>query len=133
MPRLCQPCSAQPQFPQGVLPNTADTAVAPACYPHLNHAANSRLTQTEGAVGEGIAASCQLSDANLDQASNSEKTAGTGKADLTSLTSMLQARWKGSEASATKQAEPARAGQIRNFRIKTIEAGKKQITVELVS
>jgi small subunit ribosomal protein S1 len=84
-------------------------------------------------LGEGIEASCQLSEANADPVNSSKKPDSTGKADLSSLTSMLQARWKGGEVSHAKQAEPARAGQIRNFRIKTIEAGKKQITVELLA
>ena len=57
------------------------------------------------------------------------KDSAPPKADLSSLSSMLQARWKG----ATKEAaepEPIRQGQIRNFRITTLDAPTKKIAVE---
>jgi len=84
-------------------------------------------------LGEGIVATCQLSAGTAGRAHDAEGAPQAGKTDLSSLTSMLQARWKGAGSTATKQVESARAGQVRNFRIKTLDAGKKQITVELVS
>jgi hypothetical protein len=42
---------------------------------------------------------------------------------------MLQARWK--TGPATPKAEPARAGQVRSFRIMQIDRTAKKIVVEL--
>jgi small subunit ribosomal protein S1 len=55
----------------------------------------------------------------------------SAKADLSSLTSMLQARWKGSAPARTAQPEPLRAGQVRSFRIGRIDAEEKRIELEL--
>ena len=64
----------------------------------------------------------------------SEEAGGTktqaGSADLSSLTSMLQARWKGSASAASAKPEPLRAGQVRSFKIAKIDAGTKQIELE---
>ena len=54
------------------------------------------------------------------------------KADLSSLSSMLQARWKGSAPAASAAPEPLRAGQIRNFKIIKLDAASKSIEVQLV-
>ena len=79
-------------------------------------------------LGEGIQATCRLgSDTPAEQA-----TAVESKADLSSLSSMLQAKWKGGAAgSATSRPEPARGGQIRSFRIAKLDPGAKKIEVEL--
>jgi len=64
----------------------------------------------------------------------SEEVGGTktqaGNADLSSLTSMLQARWKGNASAASAKPEPLRAGQVRSFKIAKIDAGSKQIELE---
>ena len=64
----------------------------------------------------------------------SEEVGGTktqaGNADLSSLTSMLQARWKGSAPAASAKPEPLQAGQVRSFKIAKIDAGTKQIELE---
>jgi small subunit ribosomal protein S1 len=45
---------------------------------------------------------------------------------------MLQAKWKtGSSPAAASKPEPARAGQIRSFRITSLDAAAKKIEVEL--
>jgi small subunit ribosomal protein S1 len=77
-------------------------------------------------LGEGIVAFCRIPAAVAAQ----ETSATAGKADLSSLTSMLQARWKGASAGPSK-AEPVKAGQIRSFRIAKLDAEKKRIEVEL--
>jgi small subunit ribosomal protein S1 len=72
-------------------------------------------------LGDGIQGSCRL-ESTTKEAARSE-----GKADIASLTSMLQARWKsGPSAAATSSA--LSAGQIRSFRIK---AGAKDLELEL--
>lgn len=54
----------------------------------------------------------------------------SAKADLSSLSSMLQARWK-TGAGAPVKAEPARAGQVRSFRITKLDPASKKIELEL--
>jgi small subunit ribosomal protein S1 len=50
---------------------------------------------------------------------------------LSSLGSLLQARWRGGAPGADAKQEPIRAGQIRRFRITRLDAAAKQIEVEL--
>src|SRR5581483_1184815 len=79
-------------------------------------------------LGEGIQATCSMAAA--DAAAEEEQPAG--KADLSSLTSMLSAKWKSGTVSSTPgRKEPARAGQIRSFRIVKLDAAGKKIEVEL--
>jgi small subunit ribosomal protein S1 len=52
--------------------------------------------------------------------------------DLSSLSSMLQARWKGAPSSGTAKPEVINAGQIRSFRITRLEPVAKKIELELV-
>jgi small subunit ribosomal protein S1 len=88
-----------------------------------------RLMDESGArveLGEGIHATCRMSGAAA--APSAPRT--PEKADLSSLSSMLQARWK-TGAGAPAKAEPARAGQIRSFRIAKLDSGSKKIEVEL--
>lgn len=81
-------------------------------------------------LGEGIEASCRLAAAP--EAKQKDASSGSGKADLSALTSMLQARWKGSAGgAAAAKPEPLRAGQIRSFRIAKLDHGAKKIELEL--
>lgn len=81
---------------------------------------------TRAELGEGIFAQCKQSAATPAK-SDVVKPA---KADLSSLSSMLQARWK-TGAGAPVKAEPARAGQVRSFRITQLDKAAKKIVVEL--
>jgi small subunit ribosomal protein S1 len=75
----------------------------------------------EGTVelGEGIRARCAAGAAA--QAEAGEKK-GAENVDLSSLTSMLQARWKsGGTAAAAVHAGALRVGQVRSFRIVGLE------------
>ena len=76
-------------------------------------------------LGEGIVAHCRITAPAAEQASS------PAKADLGSLTSMLQARWKGGSASGAAKREPAKAGQIRSFRITKLDSQAKSIELEL--
>lgn len=78
-------------------------------------------------LGEGIHAACKMSAA---VAAKSEAQT-PAKADLSSLSSMLQARWKTGGGGPPK-AEPARAGQVRSFRIVKLDRAAKKMQVELV-
>ena len=76
-------------------------------------------------LGEGIVAHCRIT------APDTEESAVPAKADLSSLTSMLQARWKGPSPAAASKREPVKAGQIRSFRIAKLDAGAKKVELEL--
>src|SRR5579863_2713851 len=78
-------------------------------------------------LGEGIHATCKVTAA----AAVPAKIEATkdAKADLSSLSSMLQARWK-SGSSPVAKTEPARAGQVRSFRIVKLDPAAKKIEVE---
>src|SRR5215472_2530673 len=83
--------------------------------------------QSRVELGEGIFAVCKGSAAG----SAKSEAPKQSKADLSSLSSMLQARWK-TGAGAPAKAEPARAGQVRSFRIARLDRASKKIELELV-
>lgn len=76
-------------------------------------------------LGEGIIAYCRIG------AQGSQEGAPQPKADLSSLTSMLQARWKGASPAGTPDRLSLKAGQIRSFRIAKIDTTAKRIELEL--
>jgi small subunit ribosomal protein S1 len=80
-------------------------------------------------LGDGIRATCKTKDAVVP--TPAAKSGSAGKADLSSLTSMLQARWKGNAPAAQSAPEPLAEGQIRRFKIVKIDVDAKKIEVEL--
>jgi small subunit ribosomal protein S1 len=91
-----------------------------------------RMTEVSGGrarveLGEGIQATCKLP---VDAAAEGDKPAAS-KADLSSMSSMLAAKWKGGQSGGAAKSEPARAGQIRSFRIVKLDAASKKIELEL--
>jgi small subunit ribosomal protein S1 len=80
-------------------------------------------------LGEGIRAACRVSAA---AAKSAPQPAQSPKADLSSLSSMLQARWKGSTPAPSSGPEPLQAGQVRTFKIIKLDPGTKNIEVEVV-
>jgi small subunit ribosomal protein S1 len=93
-----------------------------------------RITEISGdnagvELGDGIRTTCRVSPAKSD-----DKVApATGKMDLSALSSMLNARWKGGPASGgSRKPEAVQAGQVRSFRIVKLDPGSKKIEVELV-
>jgi small subunit ribosomal protein S1 len=79
-------------------------------------------------LGEGIHAMCRITV----PASAEEEAKPEAKADLSSLSSMLQARWKGSTpARGAPKPEAVHAGQIRSFRIAMLDREAKKIELEL--
>src|SRR5436305_1135719 len=79
-------------------------------------------------LGEGVNAICRLNS----EAPAQEERAIQAKANLSSLSSMLEARWKGGQGggSGTKS-EPVRSGQVRSFRIVKLDPAAKKIELEL--
>ena len=75
-------------------------------------------------LGEGVHATCRLTEAKQEDEKPAE-----GRVDLSSLSSMLQARWKGGEGGGGKS--EFRSGQIRSFRITKLDAASKKIELEL--
>jgi small subunit ribosomal protein S1 len=60
-----------------------------------------------------------------------ESPASGAKPDLSSLGSMLQARWKGGQSAEGAKPDPVQSGQIRKFKITKLDASTKKIEVEL--
>jgi small subunit ribosomal protein S1 len=79
-------------------------------------------------LGEGIHAACAASKQPPAAAPAPKAEA---KADLSSLSSMLQARWKGNAPAAVSKPESLAAGQVRSFKIAKLDADSKKIEVEL--
>ncbi len=78
-------------------------------------------------LGEGIQGTC----ASVAESAAKEETRGESKADLSALSSMLKARWKGGAMAGRAKAEALRAGQIRSFRITKLDVVTKKIELEL--
>ena len=88
-----------------------------------------RLVSVEGReavveLGEGIRVGCAVGMAAV------EEEKGSGGLDLSALTSMLAAQWKG--ASTVKKADVPVAGQMRTFRIVGMDLGTKDVQLEWV-
>jgi small subunit ribosomal protein S1 len=79
-------------------------------------------------LGEGIHGTCQIAA----EVPAKEVTQAAAKADLSALSSMLKARWKGGAASSIPEPEAVRVGQIRTFRIAKLNQAAKKIELELV-
>ncbi len=91
-----------------------------------------RMTEVSGGrarveLGEGVQVACKLAQ----QAEVDAKQPEPKSADLSSLSSMLAAKWKGGGASGAGGREPVRSGQIRSFRIVKLDPAAKKIELEL--
>ncbi len=87
-------------------------------------------------LGDGIRAICRLCSASpapktASAAQASPDTKPASKLDLSSLTSQLKSRWKGNTPPASKKPDPVTEGQIRTFKITSLDPASKKIEVEL--
>jgi len=82
-------------------------------------------------LGDGIQSPCRIAPARPAGGSNEGKTPSAPKTDLSSLTSLLQARWKGGALAASSMVEEVRAGQVRRFRIAKLDPASKLMELEL--
>ena len=92
-------------------------------------------------LGEGIEGHCRIEPVSTAVAKKPPKASGlsssdpnsklSSKPDLSSLGSMLQARWKGNTAASDAKPEAIRTGEIRKFRILKLDAAAKKIELEL--
>ena len=87
-------------------------------------------TLTVVELGEGIRATCRAGKATVAPTVSTE-AAHAAKPDLSSLSSMLKARWQGNAPAASSAPEPLGEGQIRRFKITNLDAESKKIEVEL--
>ncbi|HEY6349519.1 MAG TPA: 30S ribosomal protein S1 [Candidatus Angelobacter sp.] len=79
-------------------------------------------------LGEGIHATCRITA----EKSPAEAAKSEAKADISSLSSMLQARWKtGTAPSSAGKRQPPAVGQILTFRIASLDPAAKKIELEL--
>jgi small subunit ribosomal protein S1 len=90
----------------------------------INVAANGLKVE----LGEGVIGHCKLSqDAGSKKV---EPVAAAAKTDVSSLSEMLAARWK-SGGVAEIAAEAPKAGQVRTFKILSVDPATKKIDLEL--
>src|SRR5271157_3759662 len=90
-----------------------------------------RMTDVSGGrarveLGEGVQGSCRMKA----EAPEIEEKQAEASANLSSLTSMLEKKWRGGQAAGARR--EARAGQIRSFRIVKLDSSAKKIELELV-
>jgi small subunit ribosomal protein S1 len=78
-------------------------------------------------LGEGIHGTCRIAK----QSSAKAEVKAESKADLSALSSMLNARWKGGTTTKESTPEPLSTGQVRSFRISQIDPATKKIELEL--
>jgi small subunit ribosomal protein S1 len=67
----------------------------------------------------------------LGAGTQSNVVAQSSAPDLSQLSSMLKARWKGNDAAPSATPEPLAEGQVRTFKITKLVADAKKIEVEL--
>jgi small subunit ribosomal protein S1 len=84
-------------------------------------------------LGENVHGVCVIA------AQETKQEQRSGPVDVSTLSSMLTSKWKGSGsgpaggAESAPRTEPLKVGQIRTFRITKLDAEKKRIDLELVS
>jgi small subunit ribosomal protein S1 len=87
-------------------------------------------------LGEGVLATCRTPEERPAQPAQEDKGAepdslSSSKPDLSSLGSLLQARWKSGAPTDEAKPEAVRAGQIRKFRIAKLDPAAKKIELAL--
>jgi len=77
-------------------------------------------------LGEGIQGTCRI----VMEGPAKEEVRAESKVDLSALSSMLKAHWKGGSSGGGSKPEGVRAGQIRSFRIAKLDRAAKKIELE---
>ena len=80
-------------------------------------------------LGEGIIAQCSVTENAKQEHPN---VAAGSKMDLSSLSSMLQARWKSGTVAESSKPQELQVGQVRRLRITHLDPTAKKIEVTLV-
>jgi len=79
-------------------------------------------------LGEGIEGTCRTGT----ESPAAKAASGEGRVDLSSLSSMLKARWTGGPSSGPAKPAGINVGQIRSFRVQPLEPDAKKIDLVLV-
>ena len=84
-------------------------------------------------LGEGVLATCRIvpRKPGAHEAAAAQPAPSAAKPDLSSLGSMLKARWKSGAPLASQKPENLRTGQILSFRIVKLDAAAMKIELEL--
>jgi small subunit ribosomal protein S1 len=82
-------------------------------------------------LGEGIRAGCHVRSTSTASSADSASHANSAAPDLSQLSSMLKARWKGNAPAPSAAPEALAEGQVRTFKITKVMADSKTIEVEL--
>lgn len=114
---------------KGMVPTGLDEFLAEH---HAGDVVTGRLIAVDGdeasvELGEGILATCAVPP----DAAIADETKSAPPVDLSSLTSMLNARWKSGGTPASTKPSQVAPGQVRSFRISRFEPGAT-ITLDLV-
>ena len=80
-------------------------------------------------LGEGVMASCQLKQAE----ETPKMTPKSAASDVGSLSAMLAQRWKQGAGEIENTKPSARPGEVRSFKIASLDASKRLIELELAS
>jgi small subunit ribosomal protein S1 len=78
-------------------------------------------------LGEGILGTCPIAE----EGAAKEDARSESKADLSAMSSMLKARWKGGATGGEPKPEAIHAGQVRSFRIAKLDAVTQRIDLDL--
>jgi small subunit ribosomal protein S1 len=78
-------------------------------------------------LGEGIRATCRVVVAAVATAA----PVSSAGPDLSALTSMLNAKWKGGGATVKTEAQPLQVGQVRGFKIMRLDRDARTIELKL--
>lgn len=81
-------------------------------------------------LGDGVFAMCRLKQ---EGGPEQKSGASSSKVDLSAMTAMLSAKWKqgGGESSSAPDPNALRPGQVRSFRIASVDPGQKRIDLDL--
>ena len=83
-------------------------------------------------LGEGIQAMCHVHPVSAPADTAGSQRTDNVRGDLSSLSSMLQARWKGGASTGiSTKAQGVRGGQVRSFKITRLDRDEKKIEMEL--
>jgi len=100
---------------------------------HVGDVITGRLAEVSGSrakaeLGEGVYAICRIANSEP-QAAPAAKS-DSARVDLSSMTEMLSSKWKKGGGTGSAGREQLKAGQVRSFRIVTIDPTKKSVEVE---
>lgn len=82
-------------------------------------------------LGEGVIAACRIAKPAKQDKTAGKESVPASKVDLSSLGSMLQAKWKSGPSDDEVKADTLGTGQVRKFRIVRLDLESKKIELEV--